>query len=296
MIIDVSHHQGVIDWARTALAIDGAYIKVTEGAGITDDRWRVNHDAASGAGEPVGAYHFADLGDPVAEANHFADQYLTAAWQLRPVLDIETAGATAAWLAAFRRQFRARTGNAPFRVYSSLSLLTGALAPAGWIDADTDIWAARYASSLGWNHPQLVLWQNTSAATVLGILGSVDADQYCNGWTPAADLPPIGEPVLSNIDCPKGTNAHRCFGVAGAKGLRVHLGFGERVAVHQIVWVDDTNNQIPGGTYAPGGFGSDATSWVFESDRPGPVPVPPGATQCSLRYDAAGDFVVSVSS
>jgi GH25 family lysozyme M1 (1,4-beta-N-acetylmuramidase) len=190
MLIDVSHHQndaGPINWATADPAIDGGYVKITEGAGYVDPKWRLNHDGLVGIGDYVGGYHFASLGDPEAEANHFADIYLAASWNLRPVLDIESAGSTATWLKAFRAQFRKRVGANAFRVYTSYSLLKGALAPAGWIDADTDIWAARYNTTLGWTHPQLVLWQNSSTAAVPGFVGSVDVDQYQNGWTPAAD-------------------------------------------------------------------------------------------------------------
>lgn len=187
MLIDVSHFQGAINWAQTDPAIDGAYIKITEGSSSVDAQWSANHSGTTLHGKPAGAYHFADLGNPVTEANHFANIYLQASWQLHPVLDIETNGATANWIVQFRNQFRARTGKQGFRVYSSLSLLEGALNPANWIDANTTIWAARYNSTLGWNHPQLVLWQNTSSATVPGVVGHVDDDQFMNGWTPAVD-------------------------------------------------------------------------------------------------------------
>jgi GH25 family lysozyme M1 (1,4-beta-N-acetylmuramidase) len=188
VLIDISHHQSNIDWTRATAAIDGAYVKITEGTTYVDPDWQHNHDAITAGNRPAGAYHFADLGDPTAEADHFADQYLQRSWQLRPVLDIETTGATAAWITAFRTRFRKRVPDPRFRVYSSLSLLTSALNPAGWIDADTDIWAARYAPQLGWDHPQLVLWQSSSTATIPGVLGGVDVDQYMHGWTPAADL------------------------------------------------------------------------------------------------------------
>src|SRR5438067_8684636 len=108
MLIDVSHYQGTINWGQAASYIQGAYVKLTEGTSYVDAPWRTNHDGATAAGLPVGCYHFADLADPVAEANHFADQYVTAPWQLRPVLDIETAGASGSWIRAFRAQFRAR--------------------------------------------------------------------------------------------------------------------------------------------------------------------------------------------
>lgn len=189
MLIDVSNYQGTINWASAGGSIDGAYIKVTEGTGFVDRFWRQNHDGVIGAGKLVGAYHFADLGDPVAEANHFADQYLSVSgWGLSPVLDIESSGSNAGWVIAFRNQFRARTGQQGFRVYSSLSFFQGALDPAGFLDPETDLWVAAYRSQLGWNHPSLVLWQNTSSGTTPGVLGSVDQDQYMNGWTPGGDM------------------------------------------------------------------------------------------------------------
>jgi hypothetical protein len=187
MLIDVSNHQGTIDWHRTDPAIDGAYVKVTEGTGYTDPFWPANHAGAVAGGKPVGAYHFATGADPVVEANHFADQHLRAAWQLDPVLDAEVPAVGWAWVVAFRAQFRKRTGVSRFRLYTSTGYLTGQLNPANWIDAASTIWAAHYAAAIGWSHPQLVLWQNTNAATIPGVLGNVDADQFMNGWTPASD-------------------------------------------------------------------------------------------------------------
>lgn len=187
MLIDVSNHQGTINWDHADPAIDGAYIKVTEGTGYVDPYWQTNHAGVVAGGKPVGAYHFADGANPIDEANHFADQCLRATWQLDPVLDAEVPAVGWAWVVAFRGQFRARTGVARFRVYTSTGYLIGQLNPVNWIDGHTSIWAAHYAASIGWSHPQLVLWQNTSAATIPGVLGSVDADQYQNGWTPAAD-------------------------------------------------------------------------------------------------------------
>lgn len=190
MLIDLSHHNadaGPVDWARLPASVQGVYVKITEGSGYVDPAWTALYGGAHTAGLPVGAYHFADLANPIVEANHFADVYASRAWQLRPVLDVESAGASAGWINSFRAQFRKRVGANPFRVYSSFSLLTGALDPAGWIDGDTDIWIARYRATLGWDHPGLVLWQNTSTAHVIGFVGSVDQDQYQHGWTPAAD-------------------------------------------------------------------------------------------------------------
>lgn len=60
--IDVSAHQGEIDW--TAVAGDGigsAYLKATEGATFRDPAFAANWRGARAAGLDVGAYHFFTL-------------------------------------------------------------------------------------------------------------------------------------------------------------------------------------------------------------------------------------------
>nr|WP_217497729.1 GH25 family lysozyme [Lysobacter enzymogenes] len=57
--IDVSHHQGAIDWravARDAVAF--AYLKASEGGDHRDRRYAANARDARAAGVAVGAYHF----------------------------------------------------------------------------------------------------------------------------------------------------------------------------------------------------------------------------------------------
>lgn len=239
MLIDVSHYQGTINWAQLAAAgVDGAYVKVTDGASGVDANWQTNHAGARAAGIPVGPYHFAEGGNSSAEAAHFASVW-PAGWDLHPVLDYEIAGVNAAWLTAFRSDFRADTGFQPFRVYASQGSLVGALNPAGWIDAQTTIWAARYAPTLGWDHPQLVLWQNTSAATVPGVLGHVDVDQFMHGWTPAADQ---GGPVaLTQNDITAITNAILFdTKIAGPNGDTPYS------LNDMVYWTNQYANQIPG--------------------------------------------------
>lgn len=193
-LIDVASYQGRPDWnAVRNAAVNGMYEKLTEGTGYVNPYWTDNWNGAGSAGLPRGAYHFADLGDPVAEANHFADVYLSVPrWELVPVLDDEKNGATGQWVQRFRQQFRNRTGRAWFRVYSGQALLAGSLNPDGWFDAQTSIWAARYAAGLGWDHAGLELWQNSSSANIPGVLGHVDTDQGLHGWTVATDLARMG--------------------------------------------------------------------------------------------------------
>jgi lysozyme len=57
--IDVSHHQGPIDWQLAATdGVARAYLKATEGADYIDPTFEQNCRAAERAGIRVGAYHF----------------------------------------------------------------------------------------------------------------------------------------------------------------------------------------------------------------------------------------------
>jgi lysozyme len=71
--VDVSNHQGPIDWK--ALAADNvhfAYIKATEGETFLDQRFATNWANAKAAGLFVGAYHFFTLCRPgIVQAAHF---------------------------------------------------------------------------------------------------------------------------------------------------------------------------------------------------------------------------------
>ena len=92
--VDVSRHQGAIDWP--AVAADGisfAYIKSSEGGDLTDVRFAENWDAAGRAGVERGAYHFFTLCRPGAEqAEHFLRTVPPDASALPPAVDLEIAG------------------------------------------------------------------------------------------------------------------------------------------------------------------------------------------------------------
>lgn len=71
--IDVSHHQGSIDWPAVASDDVGfAFIKATEGGDHVDRRFEENWIGAAKAGIPRGAYHFFTQCRPGGvQADHF---------------------------------------------------------------------------------------------------------------------------------------------------------------------------------------------------------------------------------
>jgi lysozyme len=92
--IDVSHHQGPIDWMRVAADdISFAYIKATEGGDFTDDRFEENWSGSAEAGLARGAYHFFTLcTSGEAQASHFLLTVPRDAEALPPAVDLELAG------------------------------------------------------------------------------------------------------------------------------------------------------------------------------------------------------------
>lgn len=92
--VDVSNHQGDIDWRAVAEDdIRFAYIKATEGGDFTDARFRENWRDAGKAGLDRGAYHFFTLCRPGREqARHFLSVAPPDPGALSPAVDFEIAG------------------------------------------------------------------------------------------------------------------------------------------------------------------------------------------------------------
>jgi len=106
--IDVSHHQGPIDWDRVARSgIAFAFLKATEGGTHVDEDFRENFESARKAGIAVGAYHFFTFCKTGAEqAANFIAVVPHESGTLPPVVDIEFGGncATRPTLEAFAKE------------------------------------------------------------------------------------------------------------------------------------------------------------------------------------------------
>lgn len=178
LVLDVSVHQGGIDWQRAAGdGVAGAYVKASEGGDFRDRRFADNWRALRRAGLQRGAYHYFTF------CRHGAEQaanFLAAAppdkAALAPAIDIETAGNCSlrpmradllAELQAFLRPIEAAWGREVV-LYTSYGLdtaygLTSAL--------DRPLWVRSIDSRPGgdWR-----LWQASATGRVAGIAGRVD--------------------------------------------------------------------------------------------------------------------------
>lgn len=92
--VDVSNHQGAIDWRAVAADdVRFAYIKATEGGDFVDRRFEENWQNAGAAGVDRGAYHFFTLCRPGADqARNFLRTATPGDAELPPALDLELGG------------------------------------------------------------------------------------------------------------------------------------------------------------------------------------------------------------
>ena len=200
--VDVSHWQGVIDWAKVKVAGKRfAYLKATESTDFIDNTYATNRAQAKAQGIKVGAYHFArpstTSGDAVAEANWFVKNAAPISGELIPVLDLETTGGLTtaqlqAWTKAFMDRVYTLTG-VRGAIYVSPSFWsnnmgnTSSIAVAGYKVLWIAHWTTGPAPTIpgnNWNGNSWTFWQYTSSGTVSGIGGRVDLDRYkFTNWT-----------------------------------------------------------------------------------------------------------------
>ncbi len=88
---DVFDGQGEPDFgAARAAGYSFAFFKATQGTGNVQDYFAGNRERSAAAGfGPIGAYHFAQNGDPVAQADHFCNVFGELGPDEIPILDIE---------------------------------------------------------------------------------------------------------------------------------------------------------------------------------------------------------------
>jgi lysozyme len=93
--IDVSHHQGEIDWHKVAAdsCVQFVYIKATEGSTHVDSLYEENMSGARHAGLKVGSYHYLTSSSSILRQFVNFEQNVSVDKQnLIPVIDVEEEG------------------------------------------------------------------------------------------------------------------------------------------------------------------------------------------------------------
>ncbi len=188
--IDVSHHQGEIDWSAVAEAeIAFSFIKATEGADLRDPRFGENWRGAGAAQLARGAYHyftFCTAGH--AQAEHFLRVLPSDTPALPAAVDVEFSGncrnapadgQISTELAGFLEPVEAATGRKAILYVTRKAyrrIVSGRF-------NDNPIWLRNtfWEPSLG-RRGAWAFWQHTGRGEVPGIKGAVDLNVF-NGTT-----------------------------------------------------------------------------------------------------------------
>jgi GH25 family lysozyme M1 (1,4-beta-N-acetylmuramidase) len=185
--IDVSHHNGNIDWKKVAAeGVKFAFIKASEGFTFVDSKFRTNVEGANAAGIKTGAYHYAKfstVAEALAEAKHFISVISSVNLTYPVVLDLEEdkkkAGKQVLTEAALAFINMVKATGRTVLLYSGKSFLESNLYESKL--KDVHLWVARYNSTLGRSAD---IWQYSDKGIVPGILGHVDLNWAYRDFSP----------------------------------------------------------------------------------------------------------------
>jgi lysozyme len=180
--IDVSHHQGKIDWdllfndLRFDTIVRFVYCKATESLTHLDTKWEHNRKTLNNMGILNGAYHFFDgFAAPRDQAAHFLNHWQPREIDLPPVLDVETEGISDQDLIAKMRiwltEVEKETGYRPI-IYTSDNFYETKFKnkfPGYYF------WIAAYSKKpTSIDSEQIIHWQFSETGTLPGISEMVD--------------------------------------------------------------------------------------------------------------------------
>ncbi len=179
--IDVSNHQGTIDWNRIEKKYSFVFIKATEGDDFVDKRFNENRAGAKEAGLLYGAYHFFHFSyDGHSQAGNFIAT-VGRNIDLPPVIDIEYGGNTKKYeIDDVRREIKIMISE--IREYYGVD-------PIIYVTKESysalkedlknmPIWIRSVIFPLAAPEKDFILWQYSNRARIEGIEGKVDLNVF----------------------------------------------------------------------------------------------------------------------
>lgn len=193
--IDVSKHNGTIDWAAVRnsgvsyVIIRCGYRGSTTGALIEDPKFKSNIKGAQAAGLKVGIYFFTQAineAEAVEEASMVLQLIKPYAISYPVYLDVESSGGRADGISkdvrtAVCKAFCATIANSGYTsgIYANKTWLNEKISPSAL--GGHKIWLAQYAAAPTYNGPYH-MWQYSSKGSVSGISGRVDMNLSYLGY------------------------------------------------------------------------------------------------------------------
>lgn len=186
--IDISHHQGKIEWTKLRNAMINRttlkfiMVKATEGSDYIDENFDENFEMVKEIGIIRGAYHFwSNLSTAREQAYFFLDKVKLEPGDLPPVLDVENIPSNMsveefqmeilAWLHIVEDRYHVK----PI-IYTYYKFKETYLGDTRF--DDYPYWIAHYYVSEVQYKGKWKFWQHTDVGRLPGILGYVDLDIY----------------------------------------------------------------------------------------------------------------------
>lgn len=193
--IDVSHHNGLIDWKLVARdGIDFAYIKATEGGDFLDKRFSENWQKSRSANITHGAYHFFTFCRPAIEQlDNFTKTVPIEKNTLPPAIDFEFGG-----------NCKARPPRS--KIYHELTIFMGGIEhvygqkPVLYVTSeaykeyiegsfpDAQIWIRDIFKAPKLENQNWVFWQYSARGHIKGIQGITDLNTFSGNENSFQDL------------------------------------------------------------------------------------------------------------
>lgn len=187
VVLDVSRHQGNIDFKRVAQSpVKWIYLKATEGSTHVDPKFLEYARDAKAVEMKVGAYHyFSERSSASDQAAHFLNMLRQVDIDLIPVVDVEvqklyTPDQLCDSLQVFLDCVEKEFGCKPM-IYSGEKFFTRNLLP---FSKSYPVWLAKYSKDAPDVDVDVMLWQSTESGLINGIAGMVDVSVFMNNHRP----------------------------------------------------------------------------------------------------------------
>lgn len=189
--IDVSHHNGWIDWKQVAANknIKFVYVKATQGVGYQDPLFRRNVRNARKAGLEVGVYHFFTKKSSAKKQFEYFKKIVGHKYigTIIPMVDVEFVGVSGMGAEILRKELKifsklitTEYGRKPI-IYTNPGIYNN------WFKGELDdhyIWISRYGAKPNLkNNARHNIWQFTEHGTMNGIRGYTDFNTFSEDMT-----------------------------------------------------------------------------------------------------------------
>ena len=178
--IDLSHHQGTINWGKIDKNDRPHFIffKVTEGNNLTDTKYAEHIENARKLNIPCGAYHFFGYqSDGKSQAKHFIRNAKLQKGDLHPVLDVEFTKRTKHARMNIPKEIKAFCAE----IYKEFKVYPIIYCNESYYETylknsfkNYNMWICNYRKEpkINW-----VFWQHTDKGKINGINGTVDKNR-----------------------------------------------------------------------------------------------------------------------